>query len=185
MPQRTTLQYIRLKDLAAGLGVSINTVRSVLLPYCQRQNDAGEPLISGLTLLHLMQRGIAADERAGGDESPTRTSRQSTPPHIRKRIVERDNGHCRYCGRAARRYLQIDHILPVSRGGTDADVNLVAACPPCNGRKSNSTVEKAGMRLRPCPNGDAALSERQDRLAQGHQMPIYEDQWESERGKTI
>ena len=41
----------------------------------------------------------------------------------------------------------MDHIEPASRGGQDTWLNLVAACAPCNGRKSDRTPEEAGMRL--------------------------------------
>lgn len=43
--------------------------------------------------------------------------------------------------------LTIDHIIPVSRGGSNLYVNLVAACQPCNNRKADMTIEEAGMSL--------------------------------------
>lgn len=43
--------------------------------------------------------------------------------------------------------LTVDHIIPVSRGGSDLYANLVAACRPCNTRKADMTVEEAGMTL--------------------------------------
>lgn len=32
-------------------------------------------------------------------------------------------------------YITVDHIVPLARGGTNADVNLQILCEPCNGRK--------------------------------------------------
>ena len=43
--------------------------------------------------------------------------------------------------------LQCEHILPESRGGRWAWMNLVTACGPCNGRKADRTPEEAGMPL--------------------------------------
>jgi 5-methylcytosine-specific restriction endonuclease McrA len=47
--------------------------------------------------------------------------------------------------------LEIDHVVPKSRGGTDAESNLVAACEDCN-RGKGATTE---MRLEwiDLPNG--------------------------------
>lgn len=39
---------------------------------------------------------------------------------------------CAYCGGPAD---TLDHIVPVSRGGTNVWYNLTAACRPCNSRK--------------------------------------------------
>lgn len=43
--------------------------------------------------------------------------------------------------------LEIEHIKPKSRGGTDTWNNLTLACRECNERKNNKTPEEAGMKL--------------------------------------
>ncbi|ONK13173.1 RNA-guided endonuclease IscB [Streptomyces sp. MP131-18] len=48
---------------------------------------------------------------------------------------------CAYCG-AQNTPLNIDHIHPRSRGGTDRLSNLCVACIPCNQTKSNRPVEE-------------------------------------------
>lgn len=61
-----------------------------------------------------------------------------TPEHIRQRVRQRAENRCEYClshqnyiwGR-----LQIDHIIPTSRGGTDTEENLCLACELCNQHK--------------------------------------------------
>jgi len=35
--------------------------------------------------------------------------------------------------------LEIEHIVPLAQGGTDAESNLWLACPLCNGHKSDKT----------------------------------------------
>lgn len=59
----------------------------------------------------------------------------------RFRILHRDNFTCRYCGsRPGSDLLEVDHLVPRSRGGSDDDENLVTACKTCNGRKSNCII---------------------------------------------
>lgn len=60
---------------------------------------------------------------------------------IRKRILRRDGGKCRYCGRPAD---EVDHVVPIARGGSDDDSNLVAACGKCNREKHAKTPEEWG-----------------------------------------
>jgi 5-methylcytosine-specific restriction endonuclease McrA len=59
---------------------------------------------------------------------------------IRRIIFERDGYACTYCGSNKR--LEGDHILPLSRGGSNAFKNLVTACKPCNRAKSSRTPEE-------------------------------------------
>ncbi|WP_106849871.1 HNH endonuclease [Blastococcus sp. Marseille-P5729] len=66
------------------------------------------------------------------------------PAVSRKGVLKRDSHRCAYCGRQA---TTIDHLLPKSRGGAMSWLNLVAACPPCNGLKKNRTPDEAGMPL--------------------------------------
>ena len=48
-------------------------------------------------------------------------------------ILKRDLFTCQYCGASAPDVeLHVDHILPVSRGGTNNELNLVTACKSCN-----------------------------------------------------
>ncbi|WP_404814233.1 HNH endonuclease [Kitasatospora fiedleri] len=36
--------------------------------------------------------------------------------------------------------MEVDHVVPVCRGGADRWPNLVPACPGCNGSKSSHSV---------------------------------------------
>jgi 5-methylcytosine-specific restriction endonuclease McrA len=53
--------------------------------------------------------------------------------------MERDRYSCIYCG--SDKQLEADHILPLSRGGSNAFVNLATACRPCNLSKGSKAVE--------------------------------------------
>lgn len=66
----------------------------------------------------------------------------------RRNLMVRDAHQCQYCGRRPPlRDLNIDHVLPRSRGGMDSWENLVTSCKPCNLRKGWRTPEEANMRL--------------------------------------
>lgn len=56
-------------------------------------------------------------------------------------VKKRDKCICQYCGRFDEKG-EVDHVLPVSRGGTDAFTNLVWACRPCNRSKGDKTVRE-------------------------------------------
>jgi hypothetical protein len=58
---------------------------------------------------------------------------------VRYRILARDGFKCRYCGSSPDdgAKLHVDHIVPVSRGGSDEESNLCAACSDCNLGKGN------------------------------------------------
>jgi len=52
-----------------------------------------------------------------------------------KRAIRRNNiGKCVACGKSGP--LEVDHILPKSRGGSDNIKNLQFLCRTCNARKS-------------------------------------------------
>lgn len=73
----------------------------------------------------------------------------------RKYIYGRD-GCCLRCGR--KDYLTIDHILPVSRGGTWDVYNLQTLCGPCNVWKGSKHISYIGTKpdqnlMLPLPKG--------------------------------
>jgi hypothetical protein len=61
---------------------------------------------------------------------------------LRFAILRRDHFRCRYCGhRAPDVRLEIDHVLPWSRGGDNSPANLVTACEDCNAGKNALVLE--------------------------------------------
>ncbi len=54
-----------------------------------------------------------------------------------KNIYERDKD-CVYCGR--NNHLELDHIVPISKGGESIFNNFVVACRYCNPSKGNKDV---------------------------------------------
>ncbi len=102
-----------------------------------RETDDGLPIVGGELrvprVLHLHRY----------DRTPRAVVRLT-----RRNLMFRDAHQCQYCGkRPPLRDLNIDHVLPRSRGGDDTWENLVTACRVCNLRKGWRTPEEANMRL--------------------------------------
>ena len=60
---------------------------------------------------------------------------------LRAYVFHQNGNHCFYC-EARDKGLTIDHIIPVSKEGTNRVANLTAACPACNTRKGNQLPEE-------------------------------------------
>lgn len=61
---------------------------------------------------------------------------------IKQQVFARANFLCEYCCSPAEYSAQpfaIEHILPISKGGSDNLENLACACGGCNGHKYNKT----------------------------------------------
>ena len=66
----------------------------------------------------------------------------------RRNIFYRDRNRCQYCGKVfAQRELNLDHVVPLSRGGRSEWTNVVTACVPCNSRKGSRLPLEASIRL--------------------------------------
>ena len=66
----------------------------------------------------------------------------------RHNIFLRDDNTCQYCGRRLPRgRMNLDHVIPRSRGGRTCWENVVASCIECNFKKGGRTPQEAGMRL--------------------------------------
>ena len=74
------------------------------------------------------------------------------PPLTNKNLFRRDNHMCLYCGDYLYDCeLTRDHVVPVSRGGTDTWENVVTACRVCNHHKDDKLLDDIGMRLLAIP----------------------------------
>jgi 5-methylcytosine-specific restriction endonuclease McrA len=65
-------------------------------------------------------------------------------------LFARDDYCCQFCGRTPvqfkyRECLTRDHLIPLSRGGTNDWTNVVTACSTCNTRKGNQLPSECGM----------------------------------------
>lgn len=66
----------------------------------------------------------------------------------RRNIISRDNHTCIYCNKKFKiEDLQLEHIIPKSRGGKSTWTNTATACFRCNQKKADRTPKEAGMKL--------------------------------------
>jgi hypothetical protein len=73
-----------------------------------------------------------------------KAKRKSTGKRLRFSIFARDKFTCRYCGRQSDEIaLVLDHVIPVSKGGTSDESNLVTCCVECNQGKADILIEHA------------------------------------------
>ncbi|MGI0495574.1 HNH endonuclease [Alkalinema pantanalense CENA528] len=81
-------------------------------------------------------------------------ARAKIPQQIKQQVSERAGGCCEYC-RSQRKFspssFEIEHIIPISRGGDDSLENLALACGQCNNHKSNkvSAIDPASGQIVP------------------------------------
>lgn len=77
-----------------------------------------------------------SDTFSGMDSS----ERVLIPKAIKEEVYRRSGGTCEICGKPISRFqYSIDHIIPLSRGGTNNIDNLRAVHPTCNKLKGNFT----------------------------------------------
>jgi hypothetical protein len=71
----------------------------------------------------------------------TISKRLTISKKIRFDVFKRDFFQCQYCGQFPPKViLEIDHIHPVSKGGTNDADNLITACFDCNRGKANGLI---------------------------------------------
>jgi hypothetical protein len=90
--------------------------------------------------------GIVRNKRlvVGGIEMTLHSQRKSNSSHwkrIRLMVLNRDNYTCQWCGAYGN---TADHILPVSKGGSDELENLVCACKKCNYSRQDKLISQMG-----------------------------------------
>ncbi len=69
--------------------------------------------------------------------------RRAIPAEIDRRVREAARHRCGYClspQHLVMARLEVEHTIPLAKGGTDDETNLWLACPICNGHKSDKTM---------------------------------------------
>lgn len=83
------------------------------------------------------RRPVADVHRLDEDAMPPFLRKQwnSIRPSVSPVVMERDGAVCAWCG--SKENLTIDHITPISGGGTNDLSNLQVLCQSCNSRKGS------------------------------------------------
>ena len=72
--------------------------------------------------------------------------RKSISKKLRFEVYKRDSFTCQYCGRKAPDVaLNVDHVVPVSKGGTNDILNLITSCFDCNNGKRDIPLNEENV----------------------------------------
>lgn len=146
------------RTIGAGLGKSTRSSQSA---FQHIGEQLGELAASGfieigdstregtLYRVRLPREVPAVRERIAALGEPSEKKRDFfTDPELRTQLFERDGWTCKYCGDGVtRENSTLDHVLPVSKGGTNDPENLATCCFICNSIKSGRTYEEAAPEL--------------------------------------
>lgn len=112
-------------------------------PYTMAEWLELEPDVEGVVTTSKQQLAVPRVIVVDFDRLPRREVKFS-----RRNVYLRDGFSCGFCGRAGRHdELNLDHVLPVSRGGKSCWENVVTSCIKCNTKKGDRTPAEAGMEL--------------------------------------
>ncbi len=105
-------------------------------PVCERQaipDDVG--LFDEMGAPPVYERQAIPDDVGifGDMRNPLAYERQAISDDVKMFVWRRDRGHCAKCGSQAN--LEYDHIIPVSKGGSNTARNIQLLCAQCNRSK--------------------------------------------------
>ncbi len=140
---------VRPLRLIAGLlaflatGVTPRIVRTLVLVFRVQALLVSYLLFGADLVIYLMVRA------QGGGQRVKPTLRRPFEPGQKQALFRSQGGRCMYCG-AERdiREFQIDHMVPVVRGGPHEMANFQLLCGPCNNRKRDYTDDEFRQRYR-------------------------------------
>ncbi len=130
-----------LKD--ADIKCDEGTLQAVIEKYSSNPSKALKIFRKTLKYLqlthgnHLTQSVVEECLRVTEHETQVDTSEsrdRSIPEDVRRAVWRRDGGKCSKCG--SREKLEYDHIIPVSKGGSNTGRNIELLCEACNREKS-------------------------------------------------
>lgn len=120
-------------SLRVGYGKYLSIV---WLPVCQNCYENKAKLPDDLKTKELpfefSDKNELPSELSDNNESQ---STRHIPSNVRREVWRRDQGRCVKC--ESRDKLEFDHIIPVSKGGSNTARNVELLCQDCNRRKSN------------------------------------------------
>jgi hypothetical protein len=111
-------------------------------------------------------------------------------------VFKRDGFCCQYCGRKSPEVvLEVDHIVPLARGGSDDPINLITSCWDCNHGKA--AVPLAETLTGEDPHDKAVMLLERERQLEEYNQVIAADRerrdqqgwalwryWQTEQGCT-
>jgi hypothetical protein len=119
------------------------------------------------TLIRVLEkRKFAATENPRPPRPGSATGGRCVPAHVRRAVRERDSGQCTFVSVSghrcpARKFLELDHIVEVARGGTSTVSNIRLRCRTHNQYQAERTFGPELMRRKRAERRSAAASRAQ------------------------
>lgn len=89
-----------------------------------------------------VKKSAAIKARAKPKQDSSKRSRH-IPPSVRVSVLHKDDYKCLFCGRSSQQVqLEVDHIVPFSKGGSNNLNNLQTLCTDCNRGKGARLLKK-------------------------------------------
>lgn len=106
--------------------------------------------------------------------------RRGLSKRTRFEVFKRDCFTCQYCGRRPPQVLlEVDHVIPVSKGGGNGEENLVTACADCNSGKSDVDLQGVPESIK------AKLGTKQELAAQLREYTKYVEEIRSQEADIV
>lgn len=87
------------------------------------------------------KKSVVKNTESDLNSKTTKRSRY-IPASVRVSVLTRDNYKCIFCGRSSQQVvLEVDHIKPFSKGGSNHINNLQTLCMDCNRGKGNRILK--------------------------------------------
>lgn len=138
----------------AGLGIGHNPLHVRCFKYKNQEAEkegyeqdcmflsTHESLLSPISSIEELNRRRLSNWAKNGNSNKLKRKDYLTKS-IRHEVFKRDGYKCCECSKTKNESsLEIDHILPISRGGSDELDNLQTLCSACNRSKSNRVYTK-------------------------------------------
>jgi hypothetical protein len=104
------------------------------------------PLPSGVRTLIQMSRSVISYNEFNSEsddvspdkpsKKPNRTTKRRVSSNHKKYVASNQKWKCRACGKLLDHSYEVDHIIPLYKGGTNDLHNLQALCRNCHGKKT-------------------------------------------------
>ena len=93
-----------------------------------------------LPVIKLLEKYNIPFDLLDENELDTNRIRQRLTSKAKENVLIRDKYECQYCG--SHDFLEVDHIIPISKGGTNQEDNLITACSRCNNLKRDLSLKE-------------------------------------------
>jgi hypothetical protein len=144
--------YLLEKCLWCGKAVEKTVLGGFCRPQCElayRKTDPSSKLSKDNKFIYGVKTCSACSRSYVGYKNHNEACSPACKPNVKKvsqkkvqlsrwEILKRDSFKCLYCGRSSRDgfQLEIDHIIPASKGGRPTADNVTACCDLCNFHKA-------------------------------------------------